>query len=112
MPINEQLAIRVREMLAHLPGVEEKKMFGGIAFMVNSKLCITVNKDRIMCRIDPADYDKVIKTTGVEPVKMRGQDYKGYIFVKEDTIKTKDELSHWVALALDFNTIAKASKKK
>jgi TfoX/Sxy family transcriptional regulator of competence genes len=64
MAYNEELAERVREALAHLPKVEEKKMFGGIAFMVNDKMCITVGKDRIMCRIDPAIHDDILAKKG------------------------------------------------
>jgi len=53
MPANESLARRVRAALAPLGGVEEKRMFGGLAFMVDGKMCVTVGKDRIMCRISP-----------------------------------------------------------
>ncbi len=112
MAYNENLTNRVREALAHLPNVEEKKMFGGIAFMVDCKMCITIGKDRIMCRIDPAIHDEATRRQGVETVKMRERDYKGYVHVDEDTIKTKNDFNYWIRLALDFNKIAKASKKK
>lgn len=112
MAYNEKLANRIREALAHLPEVEEKKMFGGLAFMVNGKMCITVGKDRIMCRIDSAIHNEAIKRNGIETVKMRGREYKGYIDINEEAIKTKKDFDHWVELALDFNKIVKASKKK
>ncbi len=112
MAYNEKLAHRIKEALAHLPMVEEKKMFGGIAFMVNGKMCVTVGKDRIMCRIDPAIHDEAIRSKGVQKVIMRGRDYKGYIHINEDAIKTKKDLDYWIEVALDFNKIAKASKKK
>ena len=111
MAYNESLANRVREALAHLPEVEEKKMFGGIAFMVDGKMCITVGKDRIMCRIDPGVHDEAIRNEGIQTVKMRGRDYKGYIHINEEVIKTKKNFNHWVELALDFNKKAKASRK-
>lgn len=70
MAHNEKLADRIREVLAHLPEVEEKKMFGSVAFMVNGKMCITVGKDKIMCRIDPTIHDEAIKSKGIQTVKM------------------------------------------
>ena len=112
MAYNEKLANRIREALAHLPGVEEKRMFGGVAFMVNGKMCISAGNDRIMCRIDPAIHDETTKRNGVQTVQMKGRDYKGYVYVNEEVIKTKKDFDYWVELALDFNKIAKATKKK
>lgn len=54
MPYNEKLANRIREALGELPDVEEKKMFGGIAFIVNGKMCVNVSGDEMMCRFDPS----------------------------------------------------------
>jgi len=112
MAYNQKLANRIREALVHLPKVEEKKMFGGLAFMVNGKMCITVGEDRIMCRIDPAIHDETISKSGIRTVKMGGREYKGYIHINEEVIRTKKEFDYWIELALDFNKIAKASKKK
>jgi hypothetical protein len=64
-----------------------------------------------MCRIDPAIHEEAIKRKGCRTVKMRGREYKGYVHINEDVIKTKKDLAYWVELALDFNKIAKASKK-
>ncbi|MBA4139083.1 MAG: TfoX/Sxy family protein [Segetibacter sp.] len=111
MSYNEKLANTIRETLSHLPKVEEKKMFGGLAFMVDDKMCITVSVDKIMCRIDPAIHEEAIKRKGCRTVKMRGREYKGYVHINQDVIKTKKDLAYWVELALDFNKIAKASKK-
>jgi len=111
MAYNENLADRIRVALSHLPEVEEKKMFGGLAFMVNSKMCIAVGADRMMCRIDPALYEESIKRKGCCKVVMGGREYKGYVYINEEVIKTKKDFDYWVALALDFNKIAKASTK-
>jgi hypothetical protein len=75
-------------------------------------MCITIGKDRIMCRIDPAIHDEATGHHGVETVKMRGLEYKGYVYVHEDAIRTTNDFNYWIKLALDFNKIAKASKKK
>jgi len=112
MPVNEKLAQRVREALAHLPKVQEKKMFRGITFMVNGKMCISVSADRIMCRIDPVIHDDAVEKENVETVTMGGRQYRGYVYVYEDAIKSKKDFDYWVKLALDFNKTAKASPKK
>jgi len=112
MAYNEKLTARIREALAHLQKVEEKRMFRGVTFMVNNKMCITAGDNKIMCRIDPAIHEEVIKRKGCETVKMKGREYKGYVYVSEEGIKTKKDLAYWITLALDFNKLAKSSKKK
>jgi TfoX/Sxy family transcriptional regulator of competence genes len=112
MAYNEKLTNRIRKALAHLPDVEEKKMFRGITFMVNGKMCITVGDNRIMCRIDPAVHDEAILKEGVRTVEMAGRKYKGYVYVNESVIDTKKTLDYWIGLALDFNKYAKASARK
>ena len=110
MAYNEKLTNRLREALSDVSNVEEKRMFSGITFMVNGKMCISAGDDRIMCRIDPAIHDEVLKKKGVRTVMMKGREYKGYVYVNEESIKTKKELDYWVGLSLDFNKKAKASK--
>jgi TfoX/Sxy family transcriptional regulator of competence genes len=111
MAYNERLTNKIREALAHLPKVEEKRMFRGVTFMVNDKMCISAGDDKIMCRIDPAIHEEAIKRKGCETVKMKGREYKGYVYVQEGGIKTKKDLDYWIGLALDFNKLAKSSKK-
>ena len=111
MAYNEKLANRIRVALSHVPKVEEKKMFGGLAFLVDSKMCVNAGADRIMCRIDPAIYKEVIKREGCHPVMMRGREYKGYVYVSEDSIKNQIDFDYWIELSVDYNKIAKASKK-
>ena len=110
MAYSEELTNRVRKALADIPNVEEKKMFSGITFMVNGKMCITVGNDRIMCRIDPAIHEKVIERKGCRTVIMKGREYRGYVYVSEEGMKTRKDFDYWVSLALDFNKWAKASK--
>lgn len=103
MAYNEGLANRIRKLLSHKAIVDEKKMFGGLAFMVNGKMCITAGTDRIMCRIDPEFHEEMIKKEGCRTVLMRGREYKGYVHVSEAIIQKDDDLLYWVNLALDFN---------
>jgi TfoX/Sxy family transcriptional regulator of competence genes len=112
MAYNEQLTNRLRELLQDIPDIEEKKMFSGMTFMVNGKMCIGCGNDEIMCRIDPALHDELAEQPGVRTMIMKGREMKGYLYVQEDAIKTKKQLSHWVNLCLDYNQHAKASKKK
>ena len=107
MAINPALTKRVREILSKLPHIEEKKMFGGIAFMVNGKMCVTVQDNHIMCRIDPLIHEEVVHNPGVSTVRMKGRNYIGWIHVEESIIPNKKQLNHWIDLALTYNTLAK-----
>jgi TfoX/Sxy family transcriptional regulator of competence genes len=112
MAYNEILTNRVRASLAHIPRVEEKKMFGGIAFMVNGKMCISAGEDKLMCRIDPAIHEKALKRKGCRTVMMKGREYKGYVHVSQEGMRTKKDFDYWIELALDYNDKAKASTRK
>ncbi|MBS1774219.1 MAG: TfoX/Sxy family protein [Bacteroidetes bacterium] len=112
MAYSEKLAKRIREALSHIKQLEEKAMFGGICFMVNDKMCIGVNLDEIMCRIDPDKEDEALTRTGARPMDFTGHPMRGYVFVHQDAIKKKSELDYWIKLCLDFNPKAKSSKKK
>ena len=112
MAYNEKLADRIREALAHLPRVEEKKMFRGVTFMVNDKMCVCVSGDEMLCRFDPSQQDTVAEKRGFRSMIMKGREYKGYGYVSEEGFKSKKEFDYWIGLALEFNKIAKASRKK
>src|SRR4051812_34681181 len=112
MAYNEKLNDRIREALEHIPGVEEKHMFGGICYMVNGKMCVGVARDEMMCRIDPGIYEAALEKKGCREMDFTGRAMKGYVFVGEEGLKTKKELEYWIGLCLDFNGRAKAAKKK
>lgn len=113
MSYNEKLADRTREIIAktHM-NVEEKRMFGGLCFMVNDKMCVGVEKERLMVRLDPAIYEEVMEKEGCKPMDFTGKIMKGYVFVDIDALNTKTKLEYWIKLALEFNKIARESKKK
>jgi len=112
MAYSEKLADRIREIIAVThKKVEEKRMFSGLCFMVNDKMCVCVNEDRIMVRLDPAIYDEVMEKEGCAPMDFTGKVMKGFVFVNADALTTKKKLEYWVKLALDYNKIAKTSKK-
>ena len=112
MPYNEKLADRIREALQHLPKVEEKKMFRGVTFMVNDKMCVSVSGNEMMCRFDPALQEAVAEKKGFRTMIMKGREYKGYGYINQEGIKSKENLNYWIGLALDFNKKAKVSKRK
>ncbi len=111
MAYNEDLADRVRTSLIDQRVVEEKKMMGGLTFMVNGKMCVGVAKDDLMVRLDPTAYDAVLKKKGCREMNFTGRPMKGFVFVNPEGTNNKKDLNYWVDLALDFNKRAKSSKK-
>ncbi len=85
-------------------------MFGGITFMVNGKMCISVGPNRLMCRIDPELHEQAIEREGVRTVKMNGRAYRGFVHVREKAVASKRDLNYWVSVCLEFNKRAKASR--
>lgn len=113
MAYNENLVDRTREIIAVThKNVEEKRMFGGLCFMVNGKMCLGVEQERLMVRLDPARYEEALEKEGCKPMDFTGKIMKGYVFVDVDTLNTKKKLDYWVQMALEFNSQAKASAKK
>ena len=112
MAYNEQLTNQIREALMNLPKVEEKKMFRGVTFMVNGKMCISVGDDEMMCRIDPVEFDAALEKPGCRPMVHGGRTMRGFVFVNEENLRSKKEFNYWIGLALDFNKRSKASAKK
>ncbi|HMW25111.1 MAG TPA: TfoX/Sxy family protein [Ferruginibacter sp.] len=112
MAFNEKLADRVREIISATHTItEEKKMFGGLCFMVNGRMCVGVEKERLMVRLDPERYDEVMEREGCMPMDFTGKVMKGYVFVDAAALKSKRQLDFWLQLALEFNEKAKSSKK-
>ncbi|MBV9767651.1 MAG: TfoX/Sxy family protein [Acidobacteriaceae bacterium] len=91
---------------------EEKKMFGGTAFMVRGKMCVAVGQERLMCRIDPAVHDQALQHEGCRTVVMRGRNYIGYVHVDTQVLSQERQMNYWIGLALDYNRVAPESKRK
>jgi hypothetical protein len=113
MAFDTKLAGRIRQYLLQFPKlkIEEKKMFRGLTFMINGKMCISVSGENLMCRFEPELTHVIAKKKGFVPMKMRGKEYKGYCYVEPNGFKSKKDLEYWINLCLDFNDRAKASKK-
>jgi TfoX/Sxy family transcriptional regulator of competence genes len=114
MAYSETLAERVRNHLYSFSTlkIEEKKMFRGLAFLVNGKMCVNVSGENLMCRFAPELEEEVAEKPGFQPMIMKGRQLKGYCYVSEDGYKSKANFNYWLTLCLDFNATAKASKKK
>lgn len=113
MAYNEKLADEIRALISETESdVIEKKMFGGLCFMVNEKMCVGVEKERLMVRLDPAKMDEALSKEGCKPMDFTGRVMKGYVFVGLDVLQTTKQVRYWTELALQFNKIAPKSKKK
>ena len=112
MAYNPKLADRVRGYLAQLPNkqIEEKKMFGGLAFMVNGKMCVNVSGESLMCRFDPSLQEEISKKKGFQTMAMKGKEYRGYCYVNSEGFESENDFKYWIELCLAFNKKAKSSK--
>ena len=103
MAYDEVLARRVRELLADQKAVTEKKMFGGLAFLMNGNMCVGASRSGgLMVRIDPADTDAALARPHVAVMKMGGRTMAGWIIVAPEILKTKRELAAWVKRGVAF----------
>lgn len=113
MAYNEQLAERVRRAFAATgTRFEEKRMMGGLCFMVKGKMCVGVEQSRLMARIDPAVYEDALRRKGCVPMDFTGRPMRGFVFVTSAGLTSDDDLNHWLELALEFNPKAKSAKSR
>lgn len=112
MAYDETLANRIREAFSHLPNIEEKKMMGGLTFMVNGKMCVGVIKDSLLCRIGPDEYEQALEINGCREMKFTGRSMKAFVIVSNDALIKKKDFEYWIDLSLRYNKIAKASPKR
>ena len=113
MAYDEFLADRIRDALNNRKiSFEERKMMGGLCYMVDDKMCIGVVKNNLMARIDPDIYEEALTKTGCKEMDFTGRSMKGFVFVEPRGIDLDEDLDYWVELCLDFNPLAKSSKKK
>jgi len=104
MPYDEGLAQRLREILDERDDVIEKKMFGGIAFMVSRNMCVGIIDDTLMARVGPKQYKEALTYPHVREMDFTGKPLKGFIYVSPDGIESDGDLLQWVNLCEQFNT--------
>ena len=113
MAYSEYLADRISQFFNEKSiHFEAKKMMGGLCFMVDGKMCVGINKDEIMARIHPDKYEESLMKEGCKQMNFTGRPMKGFVFLTDEATDLEDDLYYWLQLALDFNPLAKASKKK
>lgn len=111
--MTDHLADRIRRILhERKTATVEKKMMGGICFMVNDKMCMGVVKDRLMARVGPDNYAQALKRKGCREMDFTGRPMNGYVFVDGEGTDFDTDLKFWVDLCLAFNPQAKSSKVK
>lgn len=108
MAFDEALADRVRRALGPRPDVSEKKMFGGIAFLLDGKMFCGVAKDDLMVRVGPARHDEALARPHVRPMDFTGRPMKGFVFVSPAGSRTEKAIKLWV----DWSTAFVATVKK
>jgi TfoX/Sxy family transcriptional regulator of competence genes len=103
MAYDEDLANRIRELIAGDPAVIEKKMFGGLAFLVGGNMSVAASgQGGLMVRVDPADTEALLTRAHVGPFEMRGRAMQGWLRVDADGVRTKRQLKPWVKRGVGF----------
>ncbi len=103
MAYDEDLADRIREAIQDHDGVREKKMFGGLAFLVQGHMAVAASgQGGLMVRIDPAESDALVAHDGVERFEMHGRAMSGWLRVEQSATGTDEQLAGWVARGVAF----------
>ena len=103
MAYDEDLADRLRVLLAEESDVTEKKMFGGLAFLIGGNMAVAASgQGGVLVRVDPAKSDRLVATTHARPVEMRGRAMQGWLRVDSDDLRTKRQLAKWVGLGTAY----------
>lgn len=103
MAYDEDLANRIRELIATEPGLSEKKMFGGLAFLINSNMSVSASgSGGLLLRVDPAETETLLSKPHAHPFEMRGRVMDGWLRVDEDGVKDKRQLARWVARGVAY----------
>ena len=97
MAYDEELAGRLRQLLADESEVTEKKMFGGLAFLVRGNMAVAASgQGGVLVRVDPEQSEELVATSGARPMEMRGREMRGWLRVEPDDVRTEQELAKWV----------------
>jgi TfoX/Sxy family transcriptional regulator of competence genes len=107
---DEILASRVRNTFNERTDILEKKMFGGLTFMVDGKMCVGVIKSELMVRFDPKEHEEILEKQGVRQMDFTRMMPKGFVMVSQNVIVEDHDLISWIDLALRYNQIAKKRK--
>jgi TfoX/Sxy family transcriptional regulator of competence genes len=103
MAYDEDLAERIRELLRDEADVTERKMFGGLAFLIGGNMAVAASgQGGALVRVDPARSDRIVATTDARPMEMRGREMQGWLRVAPEHLRTKRQLARWVTLGATY----------
>jgi TfoX/Sxy family transcriptional regulator of competence genes len=103
MAYDEDLAERIRELLRDEADVTERKMFGGLAFLIGGNMAVAASgQGGALVRVDPARSDRIVATTDARPMEMRGREMQGWLRVTPEHLRTKRQLARWVTLGATY----------
>lgn len=102
MAYDEKLALWIREILADLPGLQEKKMFGGVGFLLNGNMACGVNKDDLIVRVGPEAYESALTEPDTKVFDMTGRPMTGWVVVTPKGYETEEALRGWVKRGVDY----------
>jgi TfoX/Sxy family transcriptional regulator of competence genes len=102
MAYDEGLVQRIREVMVDLPELEEKKMFGGVGFMLQGNMACGVNKDDLIVRVGPDKYEDLLEEPCVRPFDLTGRPMKGWVYITSDGVESDHDLKKWVQRGVDF----------
>lgn len=103
MAYDEDLADRIRELLSGKRGVGEKRMFGGLAFLINGNMAVAVSSQGgVLVRVPPDDTERLLAGKHVGPMVMAGRETRGWLRVAAEGVKTKQQLQTWVSRGVDY----------
>ncbi|RNM13959.1 TfoX/Sxy family protein [Nocardioides pocheonensis] len=103
MAYDEELADRIREAVEGEPGLSEKRMFGGLAFLVRGNMAVAASgQGGLLLRCDPAESDELVQRPGVSRMEMRGREMDGWLRVGQEVVDDDGALRHWVDVGLAF----------
>ena len=103
MAYDDELAARIRSLVSREDGVEEKKMFGGLAFLIGGNMAVAASgQGGLLVRVDPAESARLVETTPAEEMVMRGRSMTGWLRLESAEVAADDELSAWVERGVEF----------
>lgn len=102
MAYDEGLAERLRDILRDQDDVEERKMFGGLCFMVSKHMCCGIVGEKLMARVGPGNYEQCLSKKDVKKMDFTGKPMKGMVYVEPDGIVEDEDLAYWVHICLQF----------
>jgi TfoX/Sxy family transcriptional regulator of competence genes len=102
MAYDESLAARVRKTLPRTKNIIEKKMFGGVGFLLNGNMCVGVWKEYLILRVGPDNYDEALAQPNVKEFDITGRAMKGWVMVAPEGMQSDGEMIDWIRLSIDF----------